>query len=204
MAVRVGSGWLKGMTLATPAGLGTRPTASRTREAVANMLVPYWQDTLVLDLFAGSGALGFEAISRGARGAVWVEQGGEALRSLRANREEMRKRAASDKRTIDPQEILAVSVDACWSKLRPFGPFGLVWADPPYQDIPHWAGILAREAPGILNDGGILAVEGNEAGMSSLRDAMRQDRGFQLIKDRRYGYAHVLVWQFTWVPASSR
>ena len=83
--MRIVAGRWGGRRLTTPKGLATRPTADRVREALFSILGDRVQDARVLDLFAGSGALGLEALSRGARSATFVESAPAALAALRAN-----------------------------------------------------------------------------------------------------------------------
>ena len=83
--MRVISGELKGRRLVAPAGMATRPTADRIKESVFNILAGGIRDKRVLDLFAGTGALGIEALSRGAIFAVFVDQAKAALSAIRRN-----------------------------------------------------------------------------------------------------------------------
>src|SRR3954451_22952359 len=99
--MRVISGRFGGGGIVAPAGKATRPTSDRVREAVFSMLGPL-HDERVLDLFAGSGALGIEALSRGAGGAVFVEKDRRALTALRANLDTLGLRGeVADVRPVD-------------------------------------------------------------------------------------------------------
>jgi 16S rRNA (guanine966-N2)-methyltransferase len=155
----------------------TRPTSDRVREALFSMLIA---DGLlgeadgprVLDLYAGSGALAFEALSRGASGAVLVEQGRDALAAIRENA-----------RALDAEglvRIVAGKVDRALEKLE--GPFGVVFADPPYADVraAAFAGILANAAR-IVAPGGALVLEHGSA------DAPPEVPGLALDRSRRHG-----------------
>src|SRR5215469_14232802 len=83
--MRVIAGSLRRRTLEAPTGLATRPTSDRLRETLFNVLAPRIQGARFLDLYAGSGAVGIEALSRGAAGAVFVERSAAALKVLRSN-----------------------------------------------------------------------------------------------------------------------
>jgi 16S rRNA (guanine966-N2)-methyltransferase len=83
--MRVIAGTLRSRTLQAPRGLDTRPTSDRLRETLFNVLAPRIEDAVFLDLYAGSGAVGIEALSRGAREAIFVEQAEPALRAIRGN-----------------------------------------------------------------------------------------------------------------------
>lgn len=120
--MRIIAGQWRGRPLAAPKGDATRPTADRTREALFSMLlsrVGSFEGLAVADLFAGSGALGFEALSRGAGSCLFVEQDRAALDALRANAEKLGVRA----------DIRATSVLALGPAPRPMD---LILMDPPY------------------------------------------------------------------------
>ena len=93
--MRVIAGTLRRRTLEAPAGLATRPTSDRLRETLFNVLAPRIEGARFLDLYAGSGAVGIEAVSRGAASVVLVERAEPALKVLRANLEKLGLRGAS-------------------------------------------------------------------------------------------------------------
>jgi len=172
--MRVIGGELRGRRLRTPRGDATRPTSSRAREALFGWLGERTVDADVLDLFAGSGALGIEALSRGARSAVFVERAHAALGSLRQNLDELGLRARA--------RVIAAPVQRALAALRREGArFALVLADPPYRstDLPDLAqrGQLAE----LLREDGVLIVEraveraaGREVGREVGRDVERE------------------------------
>ena len=122
--MRIIAGDLKGRVLAPVQGR-TRPTAARVREAIFNILGPAVPEAQVLDLFAGTGALGIEALSRGAAQAVFVEDHPEALKALRRNLETLG--------LPDRSQVLPLPVAAALRKLAARGErFDLVFLDPPY------------------------------------------------------------------------
>jgi 16S rRNA (guanine966-N2)-methyltransferase len=124
---RVIAGRLGGRTLVAPAGAATRPTSDRVREALFSILGDL-EGTIVLDLFAGTGALGIEALSRGASHATFVESARPALRALRENLETLG--LTSQART------LPMSVERALSAM-PWGAdaFDVVFLDPPYREV---------------------------------------------------------------------
>jgi 16S rRNA (guanine966-N2)-methyltransferase len=137
----------------------TRPTSDRVREALFSMLVADGHlggddedapGPRVLDLFAGSGALAFEALSRGAAHAVLVEQGRDAVAAIRANA-----RVLEAERAVT---IVAAKVERALDRLD--GPFGIVFVDPPYADVrtPAFAPLLGRVAE-LVTPGGALVLE---------------------------------------------
>ena len=122
--MRIIAGALKGRVLAPVQGR-TRPTAARVREAIFNILGAAVAEARVLDLFAGTGALGIEALSRGAAAAVFVEDHPGALKGLRRNLETLG--------LLERSQVLPLPVAAALRKLAARGePFGLVFLDPPY------------------------------------------------------------------------
>ncbi|MFV0623116.1 16S rRNA (guanine(966)-N(2))-methyltransferase RsmD [Sphingomonas sp. ac-8] len=135
--MRVIAGQWRGRPLAAPKGDATRPTADRTREALFSMLqsrVGSFEGLAVADLFAGSGALGIEALSRGAASCLFVEQDRHALDALRANIEKLGAKGAQ----VRAQSVLALGPTAT--------PLDLVMMDPPYASGAGWvaADKLAR------------------------------------------------------------
>lgn len=124
--MRVISGTLRGRRLVAPPGLATRPTADRIRESVFNILAGGMQAKQVLDLFAGTGALGIEALSRGAAGAVFVDQAKAALAAIRSN---IRNLDLEDRTRVIQWNILK-GLHCLASKPAIFD---LVFMDPPYE-----------------------------------------------------------------------
>jgi 16S rRNA (guanine966-N2)-methyltransferase len=121
--MRVIAGEWGGRRLQAPAGRGTRPTSDRVREAWMSVIADEIEGARVLDLFAGSGALGLEALSRGADSAVFVEQAAPAIRALRMNIETL---GAGDRSEIVRADALR------YVAVLEAGEFDLALADPPY------------------------------------------------------------------------
>ena len=109
--MRIIAGSLRSRTLEAPPGLATRPTSDRLRETLFNVLAPRIEGAVFLDLYAGSGAVGIEALSRGAERVVFVERAPAALKVLRANLEQLGLTAGF--------QIHAGSVGAYLRKVRP-------------------------------------------------------------------------------------
>src|ERR1700758_2671854 len=146
--MRVVGGRLKGRNIAAPTSRDIRPTADRLRESVFNILVHAYDDPLqgarVLDLFAGTGALGIEAISRGAAFALFVDDGAEARALLRNNVESLGLGGVTRIFRRDATRL---------GEAHPVEPFGLVFLDPPY------AKGLAERALESATAGGWLAPQ---------------------------------------------
>lgn len=142
--MRVIAGALKGRPLKAPAGDATRPTGARVKEALFSILGDV-SGARVLDLYAGSGALGIEALSRGAASAVFVESARPALGCLRENLTKLRLESVAT--------TLGRRVQDVTSELRARGPFELVLCDPPWKDVQ--AAVELLEA---LGRAGLFAV----------------------------------------------
>ena len=151
--LRIIGGEHRGRRLHFPDGQGLRPTADRVRETLFNWLRGGVEAARVLDLFAGSGALGLEALSRGAAGVVFVERARPAVRQLRENL-----------RLLGLQERAeVVQADARRFLSRPGGPFDLVFLDPPFAE--QLLGGVARqlESRGFLAPGAWIYLEQDSA-----------------------------------------
>ena len=171
--MRVTAGTAKGTHLRAP-GAGVRPTSDRVKEALFNALAPRLAGARVLDLFAGTGALGIEALSRGAARAVFVERDSRAAGAIRRNL------AAAH---LDAHgEVRRGTLPAALDGLEHDGTvFELIVLDPPYgQELP--ARTLRRLAAStLLAAGGIIAAEGH------WRDDPGEVAGLRRVRDARYG-----------------
>ena len=177
--MRVIAGTRKGLRLQVPAGRSVRPTPDRVREALMSILGGFFDGELVLDLCAGTGAVGIEMLSRGCGGAVFVERGEEALASLRANL----KRARFDERAAPSAEVYAAPVARALSRLKERGMrFDYVYLDPPY-DGDVYAPTLAALADGALLRGGAEIWVESRKGL----DVAKLPAAFQHVRSRRFG-----------------
>jgi len=149
--LKITGGELRGRVIKAPPGLGTRPTAAKMRQALFNILGPAVDRARVADVFAGSGALGLEALSRGAAWCVFVEKSPAVARLLRGNLEAL----GLGKRG----RVLAIGLSAAAKELSQEGPFDLILADPPYDKglVSELLRITAQRR--LLAPGGRLAVE---------------------------------------------
>lgn len=176
--MRIIAGQWRGRPLVAPKGDATRPTADRTREALFSMLVSRlgsFDGLRVLDLFAGSGALGLEALSRGAVHCTFVEQDGAALDALRTNIAKLNAAPLSDVRA---QSVMALGPAPA--------PFDLLLLDPPYKS---GAGVVALERClrlGWIAPGAFATVETQKG------EAVEVD-GFEPETERVYGKAMITL-----------
>jgi 16S rRNA (guanine966-N2)-methyltransferase len=147
--LRVVAGEYKGRKLHAPPGELTRPTADRVREALFSILGPL-DGVRVLDLFAGSGALGIEALSRGAADAVFVDNDPVAIEAVRRNLHGLGINAH-----VHKWEAMA------YLGTRP-GPFDLVFLDPPYSSASRLAGPLSQRLPQVLSEDARIVSESDK------------------------------------------
>ena len=173
--MRVVGGRLRGRALQGPRSQAIRPTADRLREALFNILLHAYGDPVsdarVLDLFAGTGALGIEALSRGAAFALFVDEGIEARALLRANVEKLGLGGTTKVFRRDATKL---------GPAHPVGPFALLFADPPYgKGLAEQSLASAREG-GWLVPGALAVVE------EATASAFQAPHGFEELERRVY------------------
>jgi 16S rRNA (guanine966-N2)-methyltransferase len=168
--VRVIAGTYKGRRLQVPPGLDTRPTADRIREALFSILGPRVEHARVLDLFAGSGALGIEALSRGARVATFVDNAAPAIRTVAANVEAL---------NLDAEVVRAEARRFLGGASRSARQYDLVFLDPPYRLAASFGRELSAALPAVLAPGAAVVAE------SDRRAPLEID--LPLEDERRYG-----------------
>jgi 16S rRNA (guanine966-N2)-methyltransferase len=171
--VRVVAGEFKGRRLEAPRGMRTRPTADRVREALFSMLGDV-SGARVLDLFAGSGALGIEALSRGAASAVFVERDPRAAAAIERNLSSL----GLDQRVLR-QDALRFMARA------EGGTFDLVFCDPPYDSASRLAGPLAERLPALTAQGARIVIESDKRRPLELP--------LPLVKERTYGDTRIAI-----------
>lgn len=186
--MRISGGTFRGRTLATPRGASLRPTQDRVREALFSMAGPAIVGASFLDLFAGTGAVGLEALSRGAARAVFVERDPRHAEIAARN-------AAALLGAERARRAEIVRADAFrWAAAPQGETFDFCYADPPYatgreRGFAELMGSLA--ATGAVREGGFFAAEF----AASQREAPCEVPGWTLFRDRRYGAARVCVWR---------
>jgi len=181
-AMRIVGGRLKGRTLASPTSRAVRPTSDRLRESIFDILEHRFPGSIegrrALDLFAGAGALGIEALSRGARFALFVDSGVEARALLRANVEALALGGVSRIWRANATRL---------GKAPAGGPFGLAFLDPPYgQDLagPALAGLVRG---GWLEPDAICVVE------EAARAEITAPEGLEIVDQRTYGETRIAI-----------
>ena len=180
--MRITGGELCGRVLAVPKSGGLRPTQDRVREALFSILQCEIPGAAFLDLFAGTGAVGLEALSRGAASAEFVEADQRHMEALRRNVAMAGPRAAAVVRADAYRYIAAYR-----------GPgFDIAFADPPYAlgEERGYAQVLAALAGrGVVKPGGLFVAE-----MTAVQRA-EETPGWELLRDRRYGKTRLCIWR---------
>jgi 16S rRNA (guanine966-N2)-methyltransferase len=174
--MRIIAGSRKGHTIQAPKGLETRPTSDRVRENVFNVVAPWVEGARVLDLYAGSGAMGLEALSRGAHVAVFVEADPDAVRAIERNLDKLRLTGAT---VLRRDAVSGLAQEATAGRK-----YDLVLADPPYAMTDYDS--LARYLPRVLSDDGLLVFESGAKSEPALP-------GLEVRTTRKYGSTRVTV-----------
>lgn len=182
--MRIIAGTAKGRKLISPEGTAARPTSDRAREALFSSLDSEYGDLRgirMLDLFAGSGAVAAEAISRGAKSAVAVESDRNAAAIARANIDMV-------KSLSDVEEAIVIESDAEAFALRRSNPFDVIFMDPPYaySDQDLGALLVRLMESGSIADQSLIVIE-----RASRSDSFPWPTGMREVKVRRYGNAAI-------------
>ncbi|MEY4630241.1 MAG: hypothetical protein RIQ81_361 [Pseudomonadota bacterium] len=194
------------MKLKTPPGSGTRPTLAKTRAAVINSVQGLLEGARTCDLFAGSGAVGIEAISRGAASCVFVEKDPSALSALTANLAECQRRCATQGLNVPPMPVVRGDVMQYLqrslhdlqqgSNSQNDSLFDLIWVDPPYAMVAAILPDLLKFAEECLAERGLVLLESG----SSQADALNFPEhsglaGLTLKSEKKYGGTFITTWQ---------
>jgi 16S rRNA (guanine966-N2)-methyltransferase len=173
--MRVTGGIYKGRIIKTIPGLSTRPTTDKIRQSIFNILMNDIVDTSVLDIFAGSGALGIEALSRGAGAVIFIESGHKQVEIIRGNLKMLDLKA----------EIMESDYSEVCCNLQKIGKkFNLIFADPPYEKIKPPEVIKTILQYNLLKDDGLFIIE-HKSGQIAKSDRV------DLLKKRKFGQTEV-------------
>lgn len=176
--MRVIAGKVRGLKLNTPEGINTRPTLDRVKEAVFSMLLPYFNGAVILDLFAGSGALGIEALSRGAAKAYFVDNSQEALNCVQKNVSA----AKFESDTIIKKMPADIFLNSCNEK------FDIIFLDPPYSQNLYTSILQKISDRELLSKDGVIVVEWDyESGFSN------EEQNFEVFKEKKYGRVGISI-----------
>ena len=178
--MRVITGSARGVRLKTPEGLDTRPTTERVKEALFSAIQFEIEGRRVLDLFAGSGQLGIEALSRGAERAVFVDAGKNAAALVKEN---LRRSKLTDKAQVVQTDYLSY-LSRCREK------FGLIFLDPPYAENFLENALEKIVEFDILASGGIIDAERPEG-----KELPQEFEGYTRSRDYRYGITLITLYR---------
>lgn len=173
--MRVIAGKARRITLKTIEGLETRPTTDRIKETLFNMLNPYLADCYFLDLFSGSGAIGIEALSRGAKYAVFVENNRAAVECIKAN-------LKATKLEEDSWILAAEAVSAIHTLNTQGKKFDVIFMDPPYNQLLEQKILEALNDSNIVEKNTIIIVE---ASLGTSFDYLENTR-YRIFKEKTY------------------
>ena len=183
--IRISAGSLKGQTIEVPTGLRVRPMRSRIREALFTILGESLNGARFLDVFAGSGSIAIEALSRGASEALLVENHPEVLRVLRRNLDDL---ALGERTRIAVMDIYRSlpTIDS---------PYDIVFLDPPFpnfknESLDPWQLAMRLVDSPLLAPGGIIGLE-----HPSKLDAHPPPNGFSELTSKAYGDTSLVLWQ---------
>ncbi len=174
--MRIISGKFRNRTILAPKGKQTRPTLALVRKALFDMLQGYIEDCNLLDLFAGSGAIGFEALSREAQHVTFVESHPLSLRYIYANIKELD--------VANQTHVFKGKAESALKKLK--GPFDLIYIDPPYDFNPQ--GLLSH-CINLLAPEGLLIIE------KRLNKKLTKIEHLTLWKSRDFGLTSLEIWR---------
>ena len=172
--MRVIAGNNRGMTLVTPDGIDTRPTTDRIKETLFNMIAFDLPDAYFLDLFSGSGQIGIEALSRGAKEAVFVEKDKNAINCIEKN--------LVKARLTDSSRLYKVDVIAALNQLNSHQVFDIIFMDPPYNKLIEKQVIENLVNKNYVSEDTIIIVE---ASLETKFDYV-QELGYIITKEKLY------------------
>lgn len=178
--MRIVAGEWRGRQLVAPKGRGVRPTLERVRESIFDVLQMHVKGAKVLDLFAGSGAFGLEALSRGARHVVWCDADPGSVAAVRDNGRRLGAR-------MPPGTVLAMDAVAAIERLKSAREtFDIVFVDPPWESGYYDETLMALALAGIVAPGGWVVVEhARKYDVSPVFGALVRE------KERQYGDTRV-------------
>lgn len=179
--MRIIAGQYRSRQLCTPQGKSTRPTLDKVREAVFTMLMAYLMEANFLDLYAGSGANGLEALSRGAKRAVFVDQSIKAKQAIISNIKNLE--------LTEKTQLLTCSVKKAINELL-HEKFDLVYIDPPYKVQENENIVRLLITKNLINDQALIVIEADKNDIYPLKIGY-----MKLIKKKVYGISQILFYQ---------
>lgn len=212
MPIRLNAGSLKGLQLKQPPSEITRPTSAKVREAVLNILAPDLEGSTFLDLFAGTGSMGLEALSQGAGQVYAYDFAPQAISALKANKTKVAERqgALAERLQVVRFDLGSLAETAEHSAGRGKGkqkktprlptipPFDFLWADPPYASAVAWLPKVLESFAPFAKPGGRMLCEISRRQDKELLASMDElhflAQGWQTLEPRRYGDTALCSW----------
>lgn len=187
MSVKVIAGWCHGLTLKSPKQSHTRPTSSRVREAIWSSLVSRVEVVNMIDFFAGTGAMGIEAVSRGARSCCFVENHPTTIPVLRQNIKLVEHRAEQQSKEIE-LNLLAMSFEQALRRLQKLPQhYDLLWMDPPYNMVMELLRTHTDQCAALLKRGGYWLLESDRRDKDAVVSLVGQTSELCLETQKVYG-----------------
>ncbi len=178
--MRVISGSARGTKISSIESELTRPTLDRVKESLFNIIQERIKDSVVLDLFAGSGALGIEAISRGAKRAYFCDKNSQAINMIKQNLEKTR--------FINKSVIINKDYKKCLNDIDE--KLDIIFIDPPYKDNLSVESVNIINEKGILNKDGIMIIETDE--ICRDKRGLENLKNIRIIDERKYGRVNLI------------
>lgn len=172
--MRVIAGSAKRLQLKTIEGMDTRPTTDRIKETLFNMIAPSLYDCRFLDLFAGSGGIGIEALSRGAREAVFVEKNPKAMACVKEN--------LKYTKLNDRAQTMATDALSALARLKGSGAFQIIFMDPPYNKDLEKQALQSLKDSDLVDEDTLIIIEASKETTFTDVEAM----GYTIIKEKVY------------------
>ena len=187
---QVTRGYFKGTKLTAPKSGQTRPTSSKVKEAIMSLLIGELEGMQVIDLFAGSGSMGIEMLSSGARSCLFVERDREALGCLQSNLKLILERASKQALSIQAK-VTKEDVESFLAKNN--SKFDLVWLDPPYKLYEEFPAKIYSDIERMVAPLGLIVFESDKAGVSFIEQSV--SGRFTLQKQKKYGDTFVSIYK---------
>ena len=198
MSIKICGGIYKGVHLYTPNTLGVRPTSEKVRCAVFNILTGELHGAKVLDLFAGTGAVGLEALSRGAKEVVFVENSNKVFNCLKQNIEIIKNIEAQLGIPYKQITFLKGKVQDLFELIvhkNYLEKFDLIWADPPYDMAKQIVDFFVKNIYKVLHKNGLFVIETNYHNLLVYDSAFAHTNLYKQIKVKRYGDTVILFYE---------
>ncbi|MEK4485002.1 16S rRNA (guanine(966)-N(2))-methyltransferase RsmD [Psychrobacillus sp. FSL H8-0484] len=181
--MRVISGTRKGLPLRAVPGTNTRPTTDKVKESIFNMIGPYFDGGLAVDLFAGSGSLGIESLSRGIDTCIFIEKDQKAIQTINENLKKCRLEDASEIYKIDASRAVKAFEKR---DLK----IDLLFVDPPYSKVIYYDLVKTIVEKGCMNESGMIVCEHDK--MLTLEDEFG---AFKLVRRENYGGTVISIYR---------